>query len=241
MAEGLALKPDGDPDRDRPVGRPAAGGVARLAGARRSTPAATLERAAHLPRRRSGARRQGEGKGRDDPRRAPAARRTSPVAGGLAKDVDAVRRAHGRHRLQRRQDDGAAAAGATSSTRAACGPASSPPARPASSSRAGASRSTRSSPTSSPAPRSRSVLRARRTPTSCWSRGRGASIIPGYSGVTLGLLHGSCPDALILCHQATPRVHRRLSRRRRGCKIPPLSRVREAVRADRLGGASRPR
>ena len=36
-----------------------------------------------------------------------------------------------------------------------------------------------------------------------WSKGRGASTIPGYSGVTLGLMHGSCPDALILCHQST--------------------------------------
>jgi uncharacterized NAD-dependent epimerase/dehydratase family protein len=33
--------------------------------------------------------------------------------------------------------------------------------------------------------------------------GQGSINHPGYSAVTLGLLHGSCPDAMILCHQSS--------------------------------------
>lgn len=47
--------------------------------------------------------------------------------------------------------------------------------------------------------------------------GQGSIIHPGYSGVTLGLLHGSMPDALILCHQARLKNVKRYQQ-----PIPPL-------------------
>ncbi|HXE56728.1 MAG TPA: DUF1611 domain-containing protein [Gemmatimonadales bacterium] len=53
--------------------------------------------------------------------------------------------------------------------------------------------------------------------------GQGSINHPGYSGVTLGLLHGSCPDALILCHQATRRYIGDY-REAAWLRIPPLSR-----------------
>ncbi len=52
--------------------------------------------------------------------------------------------------------------------------------------------------------------------------GQGSINHPGYSGVTCGLLHGSCPDALILCHQAT-REYIGDYRQASWLKIPPLS------------------
>ncbi|HEX9283966.1 MAG TPA: DUF1611 domain-containing protein [Gemmatimonadales bacterium] len=52
--------------------------------------------------------------------------------------------------------------------------------------------------------------------------GQGSLIHPGYSGVTLGLLHGSCPDGLILCHQATRDFIGDYHGREPWVKIPPL-------------------
>jgi uncharacterized NAD-dependent epimerase/dehydratase family protein len=52
--------------------------------------------------------------------------------------------------------------------------------------------------------------------------GQGSLNHPGYSGVTCGLLHGSCPDALILCHQAT-RQYIGDYREAAWLRIPPLS------------------
>ena len=52
--------------------------------------------------------------------------------------------------------------------------------------------------------------------------GQGSINHPGYSGVTLGLLHGSCPDAMILCHQAT-RQYIGDYRNASWLKMPPLA------------------
>jgi uncharacterized NAD-dependent epimerase/dehydratase family protein len=52
--------------------------------------------------------------------------------------------------------------------------------------------------------------------------GQGSINHPGYSGVTLGLLHGSCPDALILCHQCS-REYIGDYREEAWLRIPPLA------------------
>ena len=52
--------------------------------------------------------------------------------------------------------------------------------------------------------------------------GQGSINHPGYSGVTLGLLHGSCPEAMILCHQSS-RQYIGDYRKASWLRIPPLS------------------
>jgi uncharacterized NAD-dependent epimerase/dehydratase family protein len=67
--------------------------------------------------------------------------------------------------------------------------------------------------------------------------GQGSINHPGYSGVTLGLLHGSCPDALILCHQSS-RQYIGDYRQAAWLRIPPLT---EYVRLyETIGSAVHP-
>jgi uncharacterized NAD-dependent epimerase/dehydratase family protein len=54
--------------------------------------------------------------------------------------------------------------------------------------------------------------------------GQGSLFHPSYAGVSLGLLHGSQPDALVLCHEPTRRHMRGLP----GCLLPDLERCLEA-------------
>ena len=81
------------------------------------------------------------------------------------------------------------------------------------------------------------VLRGAKNADVVLVEGQGSINHPGYSGVTLGLLHGACPDAMILCHQPT-REYLGDYRTASWVKIPPLS---QYVRwYETIGGAVHP-
>jgi len=52
--------------------------------------------------------------------------------------------------------------------------------------------------------------------------GQGSLFHPGYAGVSLGLLHGSQPDAIVVCHEAQRRTHL-------GCPDYPLPDLGECI------------
>jgi len=57
--------------------------------------------------------------------------------------------------------------------------------------------------------------------------GQGALHHPAFSGVTLGLLHGACPAALVLCHHHG-RARMRLGGEEDGPPMPSLAAARDA-------------
>lgn len=67
------------------------------------------------------------------------------------------------------------------------------------------------------------VLTAARDADIVLVEGQGSLIHPGYSGVTLGLLHGSMPRGLILCHQPSRQYIGDYHGRVPWVKIPPLT------------------
>ena len=74
---------------------------------------------------------------------------------------------------------------------------------------------------------------ARRGGKLLFVEGQGSLVHPMYSGVTLGLVHGSTPHAFVLCHKAG-------ATEIEGCPghpIPPLDGARRAARADRVARA----
>ena len=220
MRAGLALKPTAVLVGHRSSGWAAAGGVARLAGRGARRRLRPLERAAHLPGRRSDPGRQGKGQRPEDLRHSKAAGRPSDCL-RRAKSVEPYVVLTVGHRLQRRQDDGPAAA------------------RPEAQCRGLRTRFVATGQTGImiegwgiavdavvadfvAGAAERLVLQGSRDADIVLVEGQGSINHPGYSAVTLGLMHGSCPDAMILCHQST-REYIGDYRPAAWLRIPPLS------------------
>jgi uncharacterized NAD-dependent epimerase/dehydratase family protein len=75
------------------------------------------------------------------------------------------------------------------------------------------------------------VLRAAEGNDVVLVEGQGSLIHPGYSGVTLGLLHGAMPDAMILCHQPSRRCVYGSGGAYQWVELPPLPQMIEICEA----------
>jgi D-glutamate N-acetyltransferase len=69
------------------------------------------------------------------------------------------------------------------------------------------------------------VIEAAREADVVLVEGQGALHHPGFSGVTLSLLHGACPAAMVLCHEAARSSIRRSELADDASRIPPLADV----------------
>lgn len=81
------------------------------------------------------------------------------------------------------------------------------------------------------------VLAAAREADVVLVEGQGSITHPGYSGVSLALLHGSCPAAMILCHDAA-RTHMRIADDAEPMPLMPLPEL--VAEHERIAGWLRP-
>jgi uncharacterized NAD-dependent epimerase/dehydratase family protein len=75
------------------------------------------------------------------------------------------------------------------------------------------------------------VLEAARDAEIVLVEGQGSLYHPGYSGVTLALMHGAAPAALVLCHQPLRRRIRITGAPAAGRPIPDLTELRDGYQA----------